>query len=292
MKPGSRLPFSPPELWRRARGLGWPGFVLLLAFLTLCLAVWGFVAVAEEVLEGEHQPLEDRLLLMLRRPDDLRQPIGPPWLETVALDLTSLGGGPVLTLLTALVLGFLLVRRQYGPALLVFLATTIGSGLGHLLKLAFDRPRPSVVPHLSEVLNASFPSGHSMSSSIVYLTLGVLLAQTLARRREKIYIIATALLLSFVVGLTRVYLGVHYPTDVVAGWCAGTAWALVCWLVTCWLQSRGKMRGPREEEEENAAAEVPPPVAAGTAAIPAAAPAPRPPGTAKEPPAGAPPNPY
>lgn len=224
---------------RRARNMGWSGFVLLLAFMTLCGSIWLFSAVAEEVMEGEHQKFEDQVLMMLRTPGNPRDPIGPAWLEAAALDITSLGGAPVLVLVTGLVLGFLLLQRKFGHAALVFLATTLGSALGHVMKELFDRPRPEVVPHLAAVLNTSFPSGHSLSSSLVYLTLGVLLAQTLPRRREKIYIISAALFLSFLVGLTRVYLGVHYPSDVVAGWCVGTAWALLCWLISYWLQRRG-----------------------------------------------------
>lgn len=222
--------------------MGWGGFVLLLAVLTICASLWIFTAVAEEVMEGEHQSLEEQFMLSLREPGDLKEPRGPAWLETAALDITSLGGASVLTLLTLLVAGFLVLQGRTPAAFLVLAATVLGTSIGHLLKEFFNRPRPSVVPHLAEVLNASFPSGHSMSSSIVYLTLGVLLAQVLARRREKIYIIATALFLSFLVGLTRVYLGVHYPSDVVAGWCAGTAWALLCWLLVWWLQKRGKLK--------------------------------------------------
>jgi undecaprenyl-diphosphatase len=222
--------------------MGWSGFVLLLAFLTICVSVWIFIAVAEEVMEGEHQGVEEQFLTSLRTPGDLHDPLGPEWLEVAALDLTSLGSGTVLVLVTLLVIGFLVLQRKFAYALFVLLATSLGSGLGHVMKQFFDRPRPSVVPHLAEVLNTSFPSGHSLSSSLVWLTLGALLAQAVDRRREKIYIIATALFIGFLVGLTRVYLGVHYPSDVVAGWCVGTAWALICWMAAYWLQQRRKIR--------------------------------------------------
>lgn len=245
------VPAKVSDVVERARNMGWGGFVLLSAFLTLCASIWIFIAVAEEVMEGEHQHVEDQFLRMLRQPGDPNEPIGPAWLKAAAIDLTCLGGGPVLALVTSLVLGFLILQRKFGHALLVLLATGIGSSLGHVLKNAFDRPRPAVVPHLAEVLHASFPSGHSLSSSLVYLTLGVLLALVVKRRREKIYIIGTALFISFLVGMTRVYLGVHYPSDVVAGWCAGTAWALICWLVSYWLQRRGHVEKAGQPEGES-----------------------------------------
>src|SRR5205085_9940078 len=103
----------------------------------------------------------------------------------------------------------------------------------------FDRPRPSVVPHLSHVMTSSFPSGHSLLSAVVYLTLGSLLARLVGPPRLKLYFLGVAVLLSFLVGLSRVYLGVHYPTDVLAGWAAGLTWAVLCWLLARYLQHRG-----------------------------------------------------
>jgi undecaprenyl-diphosphatase len=99
-----------------------------------------------------------------------------------------------------------------------------------VLKDAFARPRPQLVPHLSYVTSYSFPSGHSMLSAIVYLTLGTLLSRLVKPLKIKMYIIGIALLLTFLVGISRVYAGVHYPTDVLAGWAAGLTWALVCLL--------------------------------------------------------------
>lgn len=110
-----------------------------------------------------------------------------------------------------------------------------------LLKSLFDRPRPDLVPHLSHVYTSSFPSGHSMLSAIVYLTLGSLLAAVMPSRKLKVYVLAVAIIVTVVVGASRVYLGVHYPTDVLAGWLAGLVWALLCWLIARWLQRRGKV---------------------------------------------------
>ena len=98
------------------------------------------------------------------------------------------------------------------------------------LKALFDRPRPTSCPTWCEVSSSSFPSGHSMNSAIVYLTLGALLARLVRPVAMKLYILAVALLVSFLVGISRVYLGVHYPSDVLAGWSLGLSWAVLWWL--------------------------------------------------------------
>lgn len=224
---------------RNLRWLQWREFILLLVVAGICTSVWVFAQVVDEVLEGELHQLEQRVMLSLRAPEDPTRPIGPWWVSVAAQDVTSLGGIAVLTVMIVLVLGFLLLERMYHAALLVLISTGGGLGLSTLLKSSFARERPDVVPHLTEVMTMSFPSGHSMLSSVVYLTLGALLARTVSRRRVKIYFIHAAFFLSFVIGVSRIYLGVHYPTDVLAGWSAGTAWALLCWLVAYWLQRRG-----------------------------------------------------
>lgn len=207
---------------------GWDVMVTRpLALLLLVMAcVLGFVALSDEVTEGETQDLDERIVRALRRPEDPALPRGPWWLAETARDVTSLGGAPVLSLITVAVCGFLLVARRYRTCLFVFTATVTGWLLNGLLKNVFNRPRPSVVPHLTETLSTSFPSGHAMLSAITYLTLGSLLAQFAEQRRVKVYLLTVALLLSLLVGCTRVYLGVHYPTDVLGGWVAGLAWAL------------------------------------------------------------------
>jgi undecaprenyl-diphosphatase len=120
---------------------------------------------------------------------------------------------------------------MYRTALFVFLASAGGWLLNDSLKTLFGRPRPAVVPHLHEVMSLSFPSGHAMTSAAVYLTLGALLMHISARRITKIYCMGVAMLATLLIGSTRVYLGVHYPTDVLAGWLMGMSWALFCWLV-------------------------------------------------------------
>jgi undecaprenyl-diphosphatase len=232
------------SLWRKiyyrvVLWLGGTDLLLLLLLLVVVLGVWSFFLIAGLVVADRTQRLDERILIALRDPADPRVPLGPPWAAEVGRDLTALGGVAFLVLVTAAVAGFLLLCRKYHA--LAFLLLAVGGGLllSTLLKGRFDRPRPDVVPHLSYVGTSSFPSGHSMLSAVVYLTLGALLARLVQPVRLKVYFLAVALLLSFLVGCSRVYLGVHYPTDVLAGWAAGLAWAVLCWLVARYLQQRG-----------------------------------------------------
>jgi len=140
--------------------------------------------------------------------------------------------------------GYLVLQHHYGAAALVIVASAGGGALSVGLKQLFGRGRPDIVPHLVHVNDPSFPSGHSMVALVIYLTLGALLARFTTRRRVRVYLIANALSLTFLIGVTRVCLGVHYPTDVLAGWCAGLAWALLCWLVARYLQYRGAVEAP------------------------------------------------
>lgn len=213
----------------------------LLLVLAVAAATWGFVELADEVAEGETATFDQTLLLALRNPTDPSDPLGPAWLEELARDLTALGGTGMLALVTLAVVGFLLLQRKTHAALL--LAAAVGGGmiLGTLLKLGFERPRPDLVSHAVQVHTYSFPSGHAMLSAVTYLTLGALLARVQPRLRIKAYLLLIAVLLTVLVGASRVYLGVHWPTDVLAGWTVGAAWAVLCWLIARGLQRRGKV---------------------------------------------------
>ena len=227
------------------RHLEWIGRhvdVVLLVNLSVVLAIWMFVFVAHKVNAGTTLSFDNWALEALRKPNDPEdRPIGPSWMAEVGRDLTALGGVAVLTLLTFAVAGFLWLRRMYAAMTLVLASTLGGLIMSTLLKSLFDRPRPDVVKHLSLVYTSSFPSGHSMLSATVYLTLGALLARFVSERILQAYFVLTALALTFLVGISRVYMGVHYPTDVLAGWCAGLAWALLCWRIARTLQHRGKI---------------------------------------------------
>jgi undecaprenyl-diphosphatase len=230
--------------WRRVRGwFGRADLVVLVAVLAASVAGWAFLEIADEVTDGEHGHTDVRILRALREPADPADPLGPRWLEEAARDVTALGGYAVLTLLVASVVGYLLMARHYPAALLVLAATLGGLLISHLLKGFYDRPRPDLVPHLTHVSTASFPSGHAMLSAVVYLTLGALLARLVEGWWAKLYFVGVAVILALLVGASRVYLGVHYPTDVAAGWCAGLAWAVLCWLAARTLQRRGVVEG-------------------------------------------------
>ena len=204
---------------------------LLLATFAIIAVALMFLKLASEVSEGETQKFDEKLLRALRRADDPRTPLGPPWLKGAALDITALGGPTVLGLVVAAVTGFFLLQGLFKNALFVFAASAGGWFLNGALKAFFARPRPAVVPHLREVGSLSFPSGHALTSAVVYLTLGALLMRVAKRRLMRYYCMIIAMTATFIVGASRVYLGVHYPTDVLAGWLVGLAWASICLLL-------------------------------------------------------------
>ncbi len=210
----------------------------LAILLLIAGALLAFAELAGEVVEGDTRAFDESLLLALRSPADTADPIGPRWVEVAMRDLTSLGGTAVLTAVTLATLGYLLLAGKRATAVLVAVAVLGGSLLSALLKSGFERPRPDLVAHLVEVSSQSFPSGHAMLSAVTWLTLGTLLATVQPTRRLKAYVLGVGISITLLVGASRVYLGVHWPTDVLAGWCVGTAWALLCWLVAGRLQRR------------------------------------------------------
>lgn len=217
---------------------------VLLAALAIVLALLAFSKTAGEMREGDLREFDDGVLRMMRSADDPSVPIGPAWLVQVAIDVTALGGTGVLAVILLIVVGYLALEDRYDAIALIVVATAGGGLLSELLKWWFARKRPEIVPHLVNVGSASFPSGHSLLAVVTYLTLGAVLARFVPRRRSRTYCIVVSLLLALLIGLSRVYLGVHYPTDVLAGWSAGLAWALPCWLVARYLQYRGRVKPP------------------------------------------------
>lgn len=200
------------------------------------IAVYAFLRLAGEMQAGELAGFDRALLLSFRNPADPADPLGPAWLEQAVEEITALGGYPILTVLVAVVVGYLLVARKHGPALFVALSIGLGTLVSQLLKIAYDRPRPDVVSHLVAIHMASFPSGHATMSTLVYLTLAALIARLVDDWRVRAYVISVAVLLSLAVGLSRLYLGVHWPSDVAAGWALGVAWASLSWLVVSGLR--------------------------------------------------------
>lgn len=221
---------------------------LLMSALVLVL-VLGFTLIARDMRAGDLLRFDTALLMAFRTADDLSQPIGPVWLHEAARDITALGSFACLGILVLATLGYLILAGRRDMALLVIVAVLGGVALSTMLKLGFNRPRPDL-PHATRIFTASFPSGHAMLTAVTFLTLGALLARISGSWRLRIYFIALALLLSFIVGVSRVYLGVHYPSDVLAGWFIGGAWALLCWTIAFWLQQRGAIPAPGAEPQD------------------------------------------
>lgn len=221
--------------WLRRNAASGP----LIALGLVALLLWGFVELADEVVEGETHAFDTYVLQALRDVANLSDPLGPVWVEEMARDITALGGIAVLSFLVAAAAGFLWLNAQRRLALFVLAAVMSGVALSMALKMGFDRPRPDLSSAATAVYTASFPSGHSLMSAVVYLTLGALLARTMRRRAAKIYVMSLAVLVVVAVGISRVYLGVHWPTDVLAGWALGAGWALLAALLAAWLARRG-----------------------------------------------------
>lgn len=196
--------------------------------ISLSTALALFLKFASEVIEGDTLFLDRIILESLRQPTDLSVPVGPPWLTRFMIDITSLGSASVLVTIVLIVLGYMLSRGNVERAAVTVLATSVGYALSATLKYAFSRPRPDVVPHLVDVTTASFPSGPAMNSAVVYLTLAAMVAQSERSNRVRVYILGAGLCLTGLVGMSRVFLGVHWPTDVVAGWAVGATWAAAC----------------------------------------------------------------
>ncbi|MES2444881.1 MAG: phosphatase PAP2 family protein [Pseudomonadota bacterium] len=237
-----------PRLIALARSIRADGR-LLLAFLALAVLALVFLKLASEVVEGDTMAFDRWVMLALRHPDHLDIPVGVAWLQIPMRDITAIGGSTGLTLITLVITGFLLVARKFATAAFVFAAIAGGALLSVALKSVFLRPRPEIVPHLVLVDTTSFPSGHAMNSAIVFLTLGALLTRTQKDRTVRIYLVAVAILLTLLVGFSRVYLGVHWPSDVIAGWIVGAGWATFCLAIARLLQARRQIEQPDETSD-------------------------------------------
>ena len=227
-----RMTAQPEPIWRRVE------FNVLLAGLIVAGGLWGFVELLEVARDASPHALDTQILLAFRAPGNPNDPIGPLWVEEAMRDLTALGSTSVLIFIILSVFFYLLIAGKPAAAFFVVAAVAGGQMLSSLLKLGIDRPRPDLVSHLAEVYTLSFPSGHAMLSAVTYLTLGSLLARVLTGRALKIYVLGVAVTATLLVGVSRIYLGVHWPSDVLAGWCAGSAWAMFCWLVSRWALRR------------------------------------------------------
>lgn len=223
---------------------------LVVAFVVVSLVLLGTVHLGSEIREDGTSSFDRWMILALRQPGDLGRPIGPAWLRPVFVDITALGGVTALTLLTATVIGYLLVARKFGTAALLAAATISGTLIGQVLKFTFARVRPTIVPRFVDIHTLSYPSGHAVNSAVVFLTLGALLARAEPIRRMRVYIVAVAMLVTILIGFSRVYVGVHWPTDVIAGWAVGGSWALLWSAIMIRLQHTHRVENPGAGTED------------------------------------------
>ncbi len=217
-------------------------------FLTYALlaivagSAWIFVELADELEDRELHAVDLELIHLLRSPDDPTDPRGPRWLEEWMRDITALGSTPVLTLLTLSVLIVLWMEKRRRAV--AWLATAILGAVvvNPLFKELFARERPAILDPELLPSSFSFPSGHAFMSAAIYLTIGALATMVIEHRATRIVVVATAVVITLLVGFSRVYLAVHFPSDVLAGWTLGFAWAALCWVVAWNVQQNG--RGP------------------------------------------------
>jgi undecaprenyl-diphosphatase len=207
-----------------------------LGAIAIALLLGGFGMIADEMVEGDTQVFDRAVLLMFRTPGNPADPLGPAWVEEAVRDITSLGSFPILIILVTLTVLYLLLSGRTRTGWFIAAAVVGGALVSTVLKELFNRTRPDI-GDVTRVFTASFPSGHATTSAVVYLTIGALLAGAADVRRLKALYLGGAVFLTVIIGITRLYLGVHYPTDVLAGWAIGTAWALLCWAIYhLWLR--------------------------------------------------------
>lgn len=212
--------------------------MLLTGAFAIVVGALAFLFLASQVMAGTTQGADEAIVQWFRQPADPALPKGPPWLREAVVDVTALGSHVVIMLLVIAIGGFLWIHGRMRLILLLLISTAGGMLMNSVTKMLFDRPRPSVVPHLREVVTPSFPSGHAAMSAIVYLTIGVLLFEVVKGARARMYCLGVAMAAAGLVGFSRVYLGVHYPSDVLAGWATGIAWAAGCWVAVQYAERR------------------------------------------------------
>jgi undecaprenyl-diphosphatase len=205
----------------------------LLGGLVVALLAWAFMLISGEMLEGDTHSFDMQLLQAAK---SLRS--AQPWVVGVMRDFSGLGSASVLTLFTSVTVVYLMLTRKHAMALLLVGAVISGSVGVNWLKLGFARLRPAAEFAELAAPGMSYPSGHAGNSAIVFLTLGALLASTRIRALERVYILGVAALMTTLVGISRIALGVHWATDVLAGWAFGAAWALA------WLMLAHKVGAP------------------------------------------------
>ena len=210
----------------------------LLGFGLVCCGTLFFMWLAGREPDSSFGRLDCQLLLSLRNPDDVADPLGPLWMEEAFRDVTALGGITVLAMFSIVVCGYFLLRKQYRSTILLLTAVVGGFLANSILKTAYDRPRPDLVPHHTRIFTPSFPSSHAMLSAITYLTAAILVTRRHRRKSVRWFLMVVSLLVVTAIGASRVYLGVHWPSDVLGGWTAGAVWAFCFWKISDWIEVR------------------------------------------------------
>ena len=232
----------PTAFLTRALRVARTEIAVVAALLVVALGTLTFIEVADDIREPGGQAFDQAVLHAVRPfADDPGRPWGPWWLQEAAADITSLGGISVLTLFALIALGFMLIQGKRLSALLLVGGLLGGVALSEGLKALFERERPPVIYQAVETLNASFPSGHALLSTVFYLTLGVMLTRAFPRKRLKAYVLGVGVLIALLIGLTRIYLGAHWASDVFAGWSVGAAWAMLLWLAAYAIGRRQRL---------------------------------------------------
>lgn len=180
-------------------------------------------------MESYIRRFDEAIMLAFRNSSDDSDLLGPSFIEEIIHNITVLGSTTALTLISLVFLGYLLLGNRHNDSVFLLISVSGGILINALLKIFFNRPRPDLVPHEVIVFTASFPSGHAMMSMITYVTIATILGRIHSQPGFNTFFYFIAILLTTLVGTSRIYLGVHWPTDVIAGWITGLLWVVVCW---------------------------------------------------------------
>ena len=212
--------------------------IIVTLWIVAALSAAAFFATVAAVSTGATDAFDRSALLWFRDAADLTDAWGPPWFENTMIELSALGGYPILVTVSAFVMAVLVLLRHRAAALFLLMALGSGTALSTVLKLFFDRARPELVSHLDQISTASFPSGHATIGMLAWMVLAAVAVRFVPVRRVRVFILSAAFALAIIIGVSRVYLGVHWPSDVLAGWCLGLCWACLCWLIAHYLGAR------------------------------------------------------
>ena len=226
--------------------LGALGIFLVAGVIIAAIGTWVFTEIAERVMSGGTQAFDEAVLRWMSAHHSKA-------LDGIMLELTTLGTGTVLMMIVCVSALFLTLTRHRYSALLLLVATAGGLILDTVLKLQFNRPRPHVFIWGTQAFGSSFPSGHAMGATITYSTVAYLAARLHRRAWARWLTMSVALLVILLIGMSRIYLGVHYPSDVVAGIILGLAWAAFCMATLEAIQRFAEHRAPRVERDEEPA---------------------------------------